>query len=356
MGKLYSAPVNVDQEWKEIAVFCDDVTTFREHIDILTTSAYVGSYAPTPRTVFHALSCCGIAVDRLAQSPVMDLRNPCHIWLSQRIFGSSANIGRIGCVEFMGGRALEQNPFETEQTMVNSIRAYFQMLDIAAVYGVRMDTLALPLLGSGRQGIASEMLIVPLVNECIGFLKRNPDVRRIYFIEKNPQKAEFIADHLRNSLRFQAPQKRPARWEDTPAPIPEKSRMPSAFISYSSGDRNIADNLCAKLERRGIRVWYAPRNVKGAYAESIVQAIDGASFFIVILSRNSIASQHVLNEIDLAFQHLPGNIKFKPLRIDDAMFTPSFKYYLSRQHWLDASIPPLEDRLNEFVEDLLRDI
>lgn len=67
------------------------------------------------------------------------------------------------------------------------------------------------------------------------------------------------------------------------------------------------------------------------------------------------ASEHVLNEIDLAFQNLSKGIKFKPLRIHNAMFTQDYKYYLSRQHWMDASVPPLEERLNEFVADLLND-
>lgn len=160
----------------------------------------------------------------------------------------------------------------------------------------------------------------------------------------NPQKAALIARSLENSLRFSEAD-----------PIPKTQAAPTAFISYASSDKNIADNLCSKLEQNGIKVWYAPRDVSGAYASSIVQAIDVASHFIVILSRNSISSEHVLNEIDLAFQHLPNNIKFKPLRIDNAMFTPSFTYYLSRQHWMDATDPPLEDRLNEFVSSLLSD-
>ena len=41
----------------------------------------------------------------------------------------------------------------------------------------------------------------------------------------------------------------------------------------------IADNLCFKLESNGIKVWYAPRDVVGAYAESIVKAIDSATYF-----------------------------------------------------------------------------
>ena len=95
---------------------------------------------------------------------------------------------------------------------------------------------------------------------------------------------------------------------------------------------------------------------KPGYAEAITKAIEVCSHFIIILSENSIRSQHVLNEIDLAFQKLPNNIKFKPLRIDESIFSPSFKYYLSRQHWMDAIIPPLEDRLNEFVNNLVDNI
>ena len=63
-------------------------------------------------------------------------------------------------------------------------------------------------------------------------------------------------------------------------------------------------------------------------------------------------SEHMLNEIDLAFQRLPRGIKFKPLRIDTAELAPAFNYYLSRQHWMDAHIPPLEERLDEFVDSL----
>ena len=33
------------------------------------------------------------------------------------------------------------------------------------------------------------------------------------------------------------------------------------FISYSSKDKNVADAVCAVLERNGIRCWVAPRDV-----------------------------------------------------------------------------------------------
>ena len=136
---------------------------------------------------------------------------------------------------------------DVEQSLLNSIRAYFKMLDIAALYGIKMDTVALPLLGAGSQQIPYQLLLVPLINECISFLTRNPEVRSIYFIERNPAKADLVANAVRNSLRF----------KNSEVVIPEKEKI--AFISYSSGDRAVADDLCAKLERNGIKVWYAPR-------------------------------------------------------------------------------------------------
>ena len=343
MEHLHTAQLTVDGSVKEISVFCEDITRFPEHIDILTTSAFIGSYAPTPNTVFNALWRCGIEVQNLAQRPAFDLRNPCHVWLSEAVPFSTAQISRIGCIELKGRSSQGWSPAASEQA-IHSIQAYFSLLDIASVYDVPVATIALPLLGSGNQKIAGDLMITPLINECISFLKRNPFAKKIYFIERNPAKAELIAQALKTSLRFMATDSR------IQAPVPQKD---VAFISYSSKDKNIADNLCSKLERNGIKVWYAPRDVHGPYAGAIVNAIEQANYFIVILSQNSICSEHVLNEVDLAFQNISTGMKIKPLRIDNALFTASFKYYLSRQHWMDASIPPLEQRLNEFISELL---
>lgn len=345
---IYSVGISTEFGKKYIDVFCSDITLFDKQIDILTTSAFVGSYHPSPKTLFKALHDIGISVSKLAHKPFIDLRKSCNTWLSKENSDPQQNIGRIGCVELVDLKTYLFDDCAVEQSMINSIRAYFGMLDIAAIYGAKMKTVALPLLGSGNQNLDTNLIIVPLLNECVSFLKRNSEAERIYFIERSPQKAAFIAEYIQQSHTIAALQ------AQTNAPSPSKAKA-TAFISYSSKDKNIADNLCFKLEQKGIAVWYAPRDVKGAYAEAITQAIDRSTHFIVILSQNSSSSQHVLNEIDLAFQNLPNNIKFKPLRIDNALFTPSFKYYLSRQHWMDATVPPLEERLNEFVEALLFD-
>lgn len=348
MNPVYRASISTDFGPKSIEVYYCDITHFDERIDILTTSAFAGSYTPTPNTVFSALQEVGISVRNLAARPFLDLRQNCHTWLSEAVYAPYSRICRIGCVELLSHATLQSTKEELEQSMLNSIQAYFRMLDIAAIYGVKMETVALPLLGAGSQNISAGMILIPLLNECVSCLKRNSEVKRICFIERNPRKVEQIRISIQQSHNI-------SRQSVSFQYIPNKPRA-LAFISYSSGDRIIADNLCAKLEQRGIAAWYAPRNVQGPYASAIAQAIEKCTHFIVILSQNSMASEHVLNEIDLAFQRLPNDIKFKPLRVDTSLFTPSFKYYLSRQHWMDATVPPLEKRLNDFVENLMKDL
>ena len=348
MESLYRTSMSTEFGPKAIEVYCCDVTLFDEDIDIFTTSAFEHSYYPSPGTAFKALNNVGISVKRLARRPFLDLRASCHTWLSEGIT-SHPFIHRIGCVELCNRKTSQYIDNDTEQSMINSIRAYFRMLDIAAIYGVKMGTVALPLLGTGNQNISSSLMIIPLLNECISFLKRNSEVKRICFIERSTEKANLIKNSIRDSLSISA-----LSAETVPC-VPTKPKA-MAFISHSSLDKNIADNLCFQLEQRGVAVWYAPRDVHGPYASEIVNAIEKCTHFVIILSQNSMSSQHVLNEVDLATKRLPNNIKFKPLRVDNSFFTASFKYYLSTQHWMDATNPPLDNRLREFVDELLEDL
>ncbi|MGO9237975.1 MAG: toll/interleukin-1 receptor domain-containing protein [Methylocella sp.] len=58
------------------------------------------------------------------------------------------------------------------------------------------------------------------------------------------------------------------------------------FLSYSSKEKYAADAACAVLERNGIRVWMAPRDILPGlgWGTSIIEAInnargDSAGFF-----------------------------------------------------------------------------
>jgi hypothetical protein len=343
MEPLYSAPIATPFGSKRISVYHADMTVFDEPIDVLTTSAFFRSYNPTRGTLFNALYHSGIKAWELSEDPLIDLRSISNVWLSKEI-PDQPMIRHIGCIEMSGYRDGDGVFVRADEDgVIRTLRAYFYMLDIAANAGTCVKTVALPMLGAGCQRFSAAMLMIPIISECVAFLKRNSIVEQICFIEKNEEKAGIMARSLAENYAVLAEQ----------SPAVKTAYTPKAFISYSSADRNIAENLCDKLERKGFSVWIAPRNVQGPYAASIVDGIRSADHFVVILSRNSLASEHVLNEIDLAFKKLPDRIKFHPLRIDNAMFTPSFEYYLSRQHWKDAIDPPLEERLEELVEEIL---
>lgn len=122
------------------------------------------------------------------------------------------------------------------------------------------------------------------------------------------------------------------------------------FVSYSSQDQRIADMLIKSLNAHGMKTWIATENINaGSYAKQIVNGIRNSSIFVVIISKNSIESQHVLNEIDQAFKRLGDGMKIMPLMIDDAEMSDECSYYLARQESFYGNKPPIEVKIEEFI-------
>ena len=337
---------------KTISVHVMDIKELSEHLDIMTVSAFYRDYAPVPRTMIRALDDCGISVAKLSKNPEIDLREFCNIWLSEELVGAELPVGRIGCIEMSSPSG---NCIDNEGQMLSSIQSYFRMLDLASLSGIRIETVGLPILGGGNQQIPMEMITIPVINECIRFLKNNECVQKIRIITSNEEQALKFARVLKESYVILHEE---TNINNNTCSTPPDDKM--VFISHSSKDKNVADNLCCKLESNGIKVWYAPRDIKpGAqYAGEIVKAINKCSHFAVLLSVNSLKSEHVLNEIDLAFEGLnrPGKkIRFLPIRLDETELGPDFKYYLSRQHWMDMCPPLLEEKLHKIVKTISED-
>lgn len=79
-------------------------------------------------------------------------------------------------------------------------------------------------------------------------------------------------------------------------------RTDTIFISHASADIEIATEIYERLKDRDYPVWMAVHEVKpGAnYAEVILKTLNAAKAVIVLLSNDSIASDHVKREISLA--------------------------------------------------------
>lgn len=127
------------------------------------------------------------------------------------------------------------------------------------------------------------------------------------------------------------------------------------FISHSARNREVADAICAALEKTGIRCWVAPRDVRPgrSFPGEITRAIQQSKAMVMVFSSHSNNSEQVLREVQLATESHLVIIRF---RIEDVALTDDLRYFLSTPHWLDALTPPLSDhiaRLQVAIKELL---
>lgn len=108
------------------------------------------------------------------------------------------------------------------------------------------------------------------------------------------------------------------------------------FVSHSHQDAPAAGLIVEALEKRGVTCWIAPRDVSpgGSYAESILNAIESASCFVLVYSQHSNVSSHVLREVERA---LKFELNIVPIRFDDSAPSKSLDYLLATVHWLSVA-------------------
>ncbi|HEY6170672.1 MAG TPA: TIR domain-containing protein [Candidatus Kapabacteria bacterium] len=107
--------------------------------------------------------------------------------------------------------------------------------------------------------------------------------------------------------------------------------MADIFISYSSKDREKAQQLTKLLASAGLSVWIdqAGLEVSNSWSKEIVQAINDCKAFLVLLSPNSLASHNVIKEVSLASEKRK---KILPLELEPITLTDDFEYQLAGIH------------------------
>ena len=131
--------------------------------------------------------------------------------------------------------------------------------------------------------------------------------------------------------------------------------MHDVFISYEKETKTIADNIVNSFERNGVRCWYAPRDVEGEYAQSIVNAIRKTKVFVVILNGKSSRSNHVLNEVESAYKEMEEHgLVILPLKVSNEVLSDAMTYYIKRFHWIDASNYDLTTAIQELLDKTLK--
>ncbi|MFI5265102.1 MAG: toll/interleukin-1 receptor domain-containing protein, partial [Candidatus Kapaibacterium sp.] len=104
--------------------------------------------------------------------------------------------------------------------------------------------------------------------------------------------------------------------------------MADIFISYSSLDKEKADQLSELLASAGLSVWIDQSGIDVAtsWSKEIVQAIDGCKAFVVLLSPNSVGSVNVTREVSLASEQKK---KILPLDLEPVDLSEDLRYHLA---------------------------
>lgn len=141
-------------------------------------------------------------------------------------------------------------------------------------------------------------------------------------------------------------------------------RYHSCFISYASADERFARKLHDDLQMNGVRVWFAPEDLKigDPIEDSIDEAILSYDKLILVLSQHSMDRAWVRHEYMRAMkkEKETGQVVLFPLRIDDAVFdtTEQWAYTLHKRHlgdfrnWTNPLV--YQNAFNRLLRDLNR--
>jgi TIR domain len=130
--------------------------------------------------------------------------------------------------------------------------------------------------------------------------------------------------------------------------------MRDVFISYSSEDREAAEQICQALESRGLSCWIAPRDIQGgqSWAAAIVRAIEECRVMLVVVSTSANISRQMPREVELADSKHRAVL---PVRIQNVALVKDLEFFLGNRQWIDAFPGPIGvhgDRLAGAVASL----
>ena len=113
--------------------------------------------------------------------------------------------------------------------------------------------------------------------------------------------------------------------------------MADIFISYSSKDRQQAEQLTELLASAGLSVWIDKQGIDAAtsWSGEISKAIEDCKALVLLLSLTSIASENVRKEVSLAAERKK---KILPLDLEPVTLPHDFAYHLAGIQRIDQHL------------------
>lgn len=268
----------------QIRIFAEDLTTSVDTCDVVVCSAFKNDYTPVPGTLIGSLwSNLGISVQGLSRQREIDMLSQ-SCWLSEEIPGK---IRRIACLELLDWNILVKmirHGIEDSGAITllkSSFLTLRHLLETADERCIPIRSVALPVLGSGNQGIEIEYIAVPLFHQCKKMFQTIDSLTNIDFYERNRSRAQKL-----NEILFSL--------------IDRKDQ--DVFISYSSKQTDRAHVLGNFLTAEGLSIWIAPEGIPPGsdYTAEIPAAISNAKAVVLVFTPEAMRSPWVRREVSTA--------------------------------------------------------
>lgn len=126
--------------------------------------------------------------------------------------------------------------------------------------------------------------------------------------------------------------------------------MKDVFISFSSKETEEAERICEFLEKQGLKCFISTRDLVSGqeYAEQLLKNIDESNGVVLLLSRASNVSPHVLREVEYAVSHHTPVLVYV---LEEVTLSKSMEYYLMTHQWITLGMDQ-KPKLLEGVRNL----
>lgn len=121
--------------------------------------------------------------------------------------------------------------------------------------------------------------------------------------------------------------------EAMPAPCEDASGY--LFVSYKRGEEPRIAWMLHRMRELGVPVWYDRGLTPGGdwFAE-ILEHLEAARAYVVFLTKDSVQSRHVDNEVKHAYQ---CGMPILPVRLEEVNLPKGLRFVLNNVQWIDAS-------------------
>jgi hypothetical protein len=120
--------------------------------------------------------------------------------------------------------------------------------------------------------------------------------------------------------------------------------MAKVFICYARKDTKQVKSIVNEINGLGFDYWIDTRNIQSGeiWTKEISDAILACDKFLLFISQESMASDNVRREVQLAYENKKTLVL---LRLEDAKIPSHLKYQLAGIQWIDVSASDWKSRL-----------